>query len=478
MASIDRYRPPREGYQPPSLPPKPPRPSRSPSARRDVPPAVPSPPTHSSRTSSLPPQSRRGASASEQSSPTSASKARAKQWYFTPDETLSSPSILEGLTPTDERLRRAKGVNFIYQAGAMVELPQTTLWVAAVFFHRFYMRLSMVQEKGGIHHYNIAATALFLANKTEENCRKTKDLIYSVVKVAQKNPKLIVDEQSKEYWKWRDSILMHEELMLEMLTFDLMVDNPYQRLYEGLTQLGLAHNRRVRDAAWAFCCDSALTVLPLLMDAKEIAITAIFFATVSIDERIEDGRDGEPWWRVLKGDEALTQLAISVVMDFYSENPLRKSDSRYQGSPVFRLENTRRGRDLPSQTEAGSSQNGTPMGTDRGTQSPQTRTHGRQYREEDRTEVKKESGENGDRDAAETIASQPKGDTDAPLKAAANDLNNHEADRKVNGTSNGLVSPTLKRKTPEVEPDEAGRDPKRAKFETSVSDEYKQGFET
>lgn len=153
MASIDRYRPPREGYQPPSHPPKPPRPSRSPSARRDVPPAVPSPPTHSSRTSSLPPQSRRDASASEQSSPTSASKARAKQWYFTPDETLSSPSILEGLTPTDERLRRAKGVNFIYQAGAMVELPQTTLWVAAVFFHRFYMRLSMVQEKGGIHHY-------------------------------------------------------------------------------------------------------------------------------------------------------------------------------------------------------------------------------------------------------------------------------------------------------------------------------------
>lgn len=35
----------------------------------------------------------------------------------------------------------------------MVELPQTTLWVAAVFFHRFYMRSSMVQEKGGIHHY-------------------------------------------------------------------------------------------------------------------------------------------------------------------------------------------------------------------------------------------------------------------------------------------------------------------------------------
>lgn len=154
MASIDRYRPPREGYQPPSLPPKPvARPSKSPSGRRDVPPAVPSPPTHSSRTSSLPPQSRRGNPSPAHPSPTSASRPRASQWYFSPEEALSSPSVVDGLTPADERLRRAKGVNFIYQAGAMIELPQTTLWVAATFFHRFYMRCSMVEEKGGIHHY-------------------------------------------------------------------------------------------------------------------------------------------------------------------------------------------------------------------------------------------------------------------------------------------------------------------------------------
>ena len=52
-------------------------------------------------------------------------------------------------------MRRAKGVNFIYQAGILLELPQITLYVAGVFFHRFYMRWSMVEElqKGGIHHY-------------------------------------------------------------------------------------------------------------------------------------------------------------------------------------------------------------------------------------------------------------------------------------------------------------------------------------
>jgi hypothetical protein len=75
------------------------------------------------------------------------------QWFFTPDEVLSSPSIIDGLPPSEERLRRAKGVNFIYQAGVLLDLPQITLWVAGVFFHRFYMRHSMVEEKNGIHHY-------------------------------------------------------------------------------------------------------------------------------------------------------------------------------------------------------------------------------------------------------------------------------------------------------------------------------------
>lgn len=158
MSNIDRYRPPREGYQPPSLPPKPPpaaldRSSKSPFKRRDVPPAVPSPPTLSSRTSPPRPHSRRSAPSPSHSSPRQAPHPRPDQWYFTPDEVASSPSIIEGLSPAEERLRRAKGVNFIYQAGILLELPQVTLWVAGVFFHRFYMRYSMVEEKAGIHHY-------------------------------------------------------------------------------------------------------------------------------------------------------------------------------------------------------------------------------------------------------------------------------------------------------------------------------------
>lgn len=94
-----------------------------------------------------------GAAARKQGGSVAGRAAGGSQWLFTDDEVVSTPSVLDGISPAEERLRRAKGVNFIYQAGVMLELPQITLWVAGVFFHRFYMRKSMVAEKGGVHHY-------------------------------------------------------------------------------------------------------------------------------------------------------------------------------------------------------------------------------------------------------------------------------------------------------------------------------------
>lgn len=417
----------------------------------------------------------------------------ANQWYFTQEEVLSSPSILDGLSPAEERLRRAKGVNFIYQAGILLELPQTTLYVAGVFFHRFFMRCSMVEEKHGIHHYvsqpgtnqcipnprqvplypdltsdlilssfkkgqrsfasspsltiplvqNIAATALFLANKTEENCRKTKDIIIAVAKVAQKNAKLIVDEQSKEYWRWRDSILMFEEVMLENLTFDLIIDSPHFKLYDFLGQLGVIHNKNLRHAAWAFCNDSCLAILPLLMDARDIAIAAIFFSSTFTGERIEDV-NGEPWWKALNGNEDHCAKAIQVLKEFYVENPLRKQENPYSQSPLFILENTRRrGEDISQR-----SINGTPR-TESATQSPRGKVNGM-----DEAAAEREI----DTATAETAAEAAPGDSDSVLKEAANNPTIHPG-------TNGAKRKEVEFMTSEI------RDPKRQRLGSDDDDE-------
>ena len=305
------------------------------------------------------------------------------QWLFTQDEISSSPSIIDGLSITEERCRRAKGVNFITQVGILLKLPQVTLAVASVFFHRFYMRWSMVSEKqsGGIHHYvrpnpsqtqatwklphskfhtdskakdasltfespeqNIAATALFLATKTEEHCRKTKEIIIAVAKVAQKNADLIIDEQSKEYWRWRDNILTQEELLLEQLTFDVNMKSPYNIFYDFIQKLKIQDNKPLRNVAWAFLNDSCLTTLCLLMPARDIAIAAIYFAATFHAKTIPDDTNGRAWWEQLGGQPEKITEAVGVMSNFWSENPLRRSENPLgeYPSPVDDLDRTRR----------------------------------------------------------------------------------------------------------------------------------------
>lgn len=221
-----------------------------------------------------------------------------RQWIFTESELLRTPSVLDGLTPEKERENRGKGVNFILQVGIMLRLPQITLATASVFLHRFYIRHSMVNlsNRSGFHYYSMAATSLFLATKVEENCRKMKELVVACVRVAQKDPHKAVDEQDKEYWRWKDNILHNEDLLLEAICFDLSLEPPYKTLFELLVRFGEETNKRLRNAAWAFINDSCLTVLCLLFPSRTIAASALYAAAKHCGISFPDDEYGRPWW--------------------------------------------------------------------------------------------------------------------------------------------------------------------------------------
>lgn len=203
------------------------------------------------------------------------------------------------MTQAEEKETRAKGVNFIVNVGIMLKLPQLTLSTAAVFFQRFLMRASLKKERNGIpklHHYQTAATALFLATKVEESCRKMKDLILAFCRVAQKNPNLLIDEQSKDWWRWRDCILHNEDVLLETLCFDLTVESPHRQLFELLKWYGVEHNKRLRNAAWSFVTDSNNTQLCLLCNSRTIALASLYAACRYCDVALPDDAKGRPWW--------------------------------------------------------------------------------------------------------------------------------------------------------------------------------------
>ncbi len=255
------------------------------------------------------------------------------QWIFTSAELVRSPSILDGLPVAQELANRQKGVNFITQVGIMLKLPQLTHATASVYLHRFFMRHGMQQpNKAGLHHYSVAATALFLATKVEENCRKMRELVVACCRVAQKNPNLVVDEQNKEYWKWRDTILHNEDLLLEALCFDLQLDQPYRILFEFLQYYGAEHNKILRNTSWAFLNDSHVTTMCLLHSPRTIAGAALYVGLRLAGVPLSDDEQGRSWWEHLDLDVFEIQRACNLMFEVYQDPALsrRGAQESYQ----------------------------------------------------------------------------------------------------------------------------------------------------
>ena len=247
-----------------------------------------------------------------------------RQWIYTEDELLRTPSIIDGLSPEEERTFRYKGFNFITQVGIMLKLPQTTISTATVFFNRFLMRYSLKQkskEDKKLHHYQVAATALFLATKVEEHCRKVRELVIACCRVAQKNPNLVVDENTKDYWRWRDTILHHEDVLLEILCFDLTIESPYNEMFRLLQFYGVEKQRKLRDAAWSFINDTHLTQACLLFTSRTIACAAVWFAASQTGTQFEDDAQGRPWWETQRVPLRHVRRAMEYVADFYANAP-------------------------------------------------------------------------------------------------------------------------------------------------------------
>lgn len=257
------------------------------------------------------------------------------QWLFTETELSRTPSILAGCSEKKERENRIKGVNFILQVGIMLKLPQITLSTASVFFHRFFMRHAMEDAANpkGLHYYPIAATCLFLATKVEENCRKLRELVIACVKVAQKDPQKEVDDQDKEFWRWKDNINLYEDLVMEALCFDFSLDSPYKTLFELLLRFKAEDDKRLRNAAWAFVNDSCVTVLCLLFPSRMIAASALYAATRHCDISFAEDEQGRPWWELVGVDLAEMRKACDFLADIYQPiqaSRLRKSSISYE----------------------------------------------------------------------------------------------------------------------------------------------------
>ncbi|ORX88330.1 cyclin-like protein [Basidiobolus meristosporus CBS 931.73] len=240
--------------------------------------------------------------------------SRSLQWYFKKEELYKTPSSFDGISYEKEIIDRAKGCNFILNVGMTLKLPQSTLATATVYFHRFYVRHSLKE----FHYYDIGATCILLAAKIEETGRKLRDIIIVCAQKAQKNDKLILEEDSKEFWRWRDTILYNEEVLLEALCFELAIEHPYRILLSLVKEL--QGSKKLAQTAWAFINDSLRTVLCIIYPPHIIAASALYIASKFLEESMPS-LSGRSWWKLVDADFSDIEDASTQLLDQYSQLP-------------------------------------------------------------------------------------------------------------------------------------------------------------
>jgi protein BUR2 len=132
-------------------------------------------------------------------------------------------------------------------------------------------------------------------------------LITAAARFSQRNWELEIDEQSKEYWKWRDTILYTEEHLLEALCFDFDITHPYDYLL-ALVQRFAPGNSVLGKCAWAFINDryfrlllvhtdfSHRTMVQIMYPPNVIAAAAFYFARKFTHSDVPRNPEGKEWW--------------------------------------------------------------------------------------------------------------------------------------------------------------------------------------
>lgn len=253
------------------------------------------------------------------------------QWLFSKSDLALTPSVLQGgLDPTEEKLRRCKGINAIYRMGEFMRQPQHVMNTASIYFHRFYMRqpLDYGTVKEGYPHYEMAVTCMFLACKAEESHRKLQNVIDAAIASLDKTPtgqqrwaerSLRADPASKDSVRWAEIILQNEETLLETLCFDLIIEHPHEILVKACHRLSV--DKPVLQLAWAIINDTLRDATCVMYEASVLAAGAFYRACLMAEV------DPKKFSAVTEGDGEGRQVPWTDVFDVYEEEAVEASDA-------------------------------------------------------------------------------------------------------------------------------------------------------
>ncbi|OWZ04144.1 Cyclin [Phytophthora megakarya] len=233
-------------------------------------------------------------------------------WLFSAAELQCSPSRRDGVSLASELERRSAACRLVTRLAASLRVSLASQRSACVFLHRFFMRRSLAQ----CDEHQAAAACLLLASKAENDetqgvdvRRLAKELI-TCTSMTSSEAEVVSD------------VLQLEGDVLVALSFELDVDHSFCYIAAAvdkvvaLTTEGDSLRQQLKQTAWSFLNDSAITWTCLAVDAPLAAKAAVFaagrFANCVSEDTVTS--EGDSWWTVLETPmDVLTDAARHVL---------------------------------------------------------------------------------------------------------------------------------------------------------------------
>ncbi|KAL3856319.1 hypothetical protein ACJMK2_011090 [Sinanodonta woodiana] len=262
------------------------------------------------------------------------------RWIFTKDQLLNTPSRQNGIDATRELLYRQITASLIQEMAYKLELSHQCIHTAIIYMHRFYMFHSFTcfPQK------QMAQACLFLAAKTEEECRTTE----YVIRAANGCIHQAIDLKSEAYLKQANTLISSEEILLQTLGFEVNVIHAHDIL---LKTCHLIHaSKELFKTAYFLATNSLhLTTFCLQHKPSLVACICIHLACQWSNWDIPKSSEGKEWYYYV--DKNITFEMLEECMQEFL-NIMDKCPSKLKKLKENKLAGTKRPiqDEIPSET--------------------------------------------------------------------------------------------------------------------------------
>ncbi|XP_066593168.1 cyclin-T-like isoform X5 [Prorops nasuta] len=236
-----------------------------------------------------------------------------EKWYFTKEQLTNTPSRKCGIDADKELSYRQQAANFIQDMGQRLVVSQLCINTAIVYMHRFYVFHSLSQ----FHRNSIAAAALFLAAKVEEQPRKLEHVI-KMAHMCLHRDQSPPDIRSEQYLEQAQDLVFNENVLLQTLGFDVAIDHPHTHVVR-CCQLVKASKDLAQTSYFMASNSLHLTTMCLQYKPTVVACFCIHLASKWSNWEIPQSNEGKHWfWYVDRTvtSELLQQLTAEFLHIF------------------------------------------------------------------------------------------------------------------------------------------------------------------